>query len=162
MDFALSNPDLNKATGLDLSFDGFDFVVSDGLIEAVLTSLFEDALAPDAFLPAGDDRRGWWMTSLKPDMPNGSRLWLYRREKVMPDLVHRLKEDAESCLFWMIDAQEGVAAAVTAVEARFQRRPGTSGRGRIDGEIIITESRKARVLRLKMDQGNILFNEVVS
>lgn len=88
-----------------------DFVVSGGDLEAdrdletaVLISLFTDRRASsDDVVPDGsDDLRGCWMDAYT-DMPLGSRIWLLKREKIIPSTVAALKEYVKEALQWLLD-----------------------------------------------------------
>lgn len=118
MDIALRyDPDTKY---FDIPLDGGDLATDDGLESAVLLSLFTDRLAqPDDRLPDGSsNRRGYWTDGYYP-FQHGSRLWLIRREKMTPELLHRAREYAEESLQWLID--EDVVDSVT-VEVSAPRR----------------------------------------
>lgn len=78
---------------------------------AVMISLFTDArAAPDDRLPPGDgDRRGWWGNALGDD-PIGSRLWLLRRAKRLPETLNLARDYIREALAWLV--ADGIAARV--------------------------------------------------
>ena len=84
-----------------------DLQGDDGLMTAVIISLFTDARAhdddplPDERVGVSSDRRGWWGDCL-PDAQGeqtlesiGSRLWLLWREKDLDSVVARARQYAE-------------------------------------------------------------------
>lgn len=100
----------------DLALDerGADLAAGDGLLSAVLVSLFTDRRAnADDVIPDGtDDRRGSWQDQY-PDLAGdlqGSRLWLLAREKQLPDVLARAQTYAEESLAWML--ADGIARSV--------------------------------------------------
>lgn len=104
----------------DLAVQGGDLAADEGLVTAVILSLFTDRRAlPGDRLPDGtDDRRGWWADAYM-DRPMGSRLWLLHREKEQDEVLRRAKEYAEEALAWVVE--DGVAESVE-VEAWHVRR----------------------------------------
>lgn len=87
--------------------------VEDGILTAVIISLFTDRRADDNDqLPSGDDRRGWWgdiLSDIEGDRI-GSRLWLLSREKQLQSVINKAREYATESLLWMIE--DGVASGV--------------------------------------------------
>lgn len=95
--------------GADLAVASGDLLTDDGLLTAVVVSLFTDRQAePGDELPAGEtDRRGWWADATLPKLAGapdniGSRLWLLRREKQLPEVVARAREYATEALQWLL------------------------------------------------------------
>lgn len=93
-----------EGTGRDLQGD-------DGLLTAVIVSLFTDRRAndddplPDERIGALPDLRGWWGDYiLEEDSLDlmGSRLWLLAREKDMDVVVARAQQYAEEAVQWLI------------------------------------------------------------
>ncbi len=86
-----------------------DLAIDDGLLSAVVVSLFSDRLANGGDeLPAGEaDRRGWWADATLPGGKDriGSRLWLLRREKQLPEVVARARDYALEALQWLVDEE---------------------------------------------------------
>ena len=87
-----------------------DLLGDDGLLTAVIVSLFSDRRANDDD-PLPDERvgfrdpRGWWGDHiLEQDArdPLGSRLWLLFREKDMDVVVARAQQYAEEALQWLV------------------------------------------------------------
>lgn len=84
----------------------------DGLVTAVLTSLFtdrralDDDVVPDATRNQRDPR-GWWADAYS-DQPGdeiGSRLWLNESAKQLPIVLTQDREHAEEALRWLVDDQ---------------------------------------------------------
>jgi phage gp46-like protein len=104
------------------------------LVTAVYVSLFTDRRAgPDDKLPPGEtDRRGWW-GDLLDDQPIGSRLWLLRRAKHLPETLRLAQDYMREALAWLI--ADGIAAriAVTAAWQSPSRIAGTVTIHRLDG-----------------------------
>lgn len=105
------------ALGTDLQLAGGDLLTDDGLLSAVIISLFTNRLAdPGDELPAGEpERQGWWADATLPGGKDriGSKLWLLRREKQLPTVVARAQEYAQEALAWIVD--EGRANAVEVI-----------------------------------------------
>lgn len=110
------------ALGTDLQFAGGDLLKDDGLLTAVIISLFTNRLAePGDELPPGEpDRQGWWADATLPSLHAGggkdkigSKLWLLRREKQLPRVVARAQEYAQEALAWIV--AEGRAKAVEVI-----------------------------------------------
>lgn len=98
----------------DLALDGASLATEEGLRTAIIVSLFSDRRArdDDPLPQEGADRRGWWgdvAAAIEGDKI-GSRLWLLRREKLLPRTLERAREYAAEALQWLID--DGVASAV--------------------------------------------------
>ena len=113
---------------------GRDLCGDDGLLTAVVLSLFTDARAhdddtvPDARPGEPGDRRGWWGDALSPDAgPLGSRLWLLWREKDQDEVVIRAQEYARAALAWLVTDAAG-PLRVARLEVRAARvAPGYLG-----------------------------------
>ena len=78
------------------------------------------------------DRKGWWGDSV-PSVAGdkiGSRLWLLRRRKLVPDTLKDAKAYAEEALAWLIDDQ-----VVTAVTVTVERQ----GNDRMNLLVVLTE-----------------------
>jgi phage gp46-like protein len=108
---------IDFSQGADLVLDRALLGDDDGLLTAVLLSLFSDRQArPDDVLPnadhADDDRRGWWGDDLNDDVSDriGSRLWLNQSAKALPQVLVRDREYALEALQWMID--DGIASRI--------------------------------------------------
>jgi len=108
----------------DWSLAGPDLASDQGLLSAVLISLFTDRLAAaDDELPDNSgDRRGWWgdlpldqaNTGATPDLI-GSRLWLLVRQKQTQAVLNAAIGYAREALQWLID--DGVAARIDVAGA---------------------------------------------
>lgn len=116
----------NEASfGADLSLVGPVLATDDGLVTAVIISLFSDrrARADDALPQAGADRRGWWGDTLAADgRETGSRLWLYARSKALVSVLEDVRDAAREALAWL--TEDGIASAVDVITER-QRRGAT-------------------------------------
>ena len=90
----------------------------DGLTTAVLVSLFTDARASLADLPAGDtERRGWWGEQLDDDDDRfGSLLWLLERAKLTAETLALAERYTRDALQWILD--DGMAVSIDAATAR--------------------------------------------
>jgi len=131
MDIAMTNP---TGMGFDFAHDATDLIISDGLKELLINALFRDARAPLDLLNPDEDPRGHWSTDLTGDTPDGSLLWLLRREKITPDMPHRVADLMEKACAFMVSATEGPAAPVVRVQASCQK---ANQRGRIEGSLIL-------------------------
>jgi len=110
---AMTNTAPDQPPAFDIELGGFDLASESGLRTAVLLSLFTDRRAEADDALDDDDRRGWWADAY-PSIDRdqfGSRLWLLRREKQMPQVLARAREYAEQALRWLID--DGIATRVT-------------------------------------------------
>lgn len=112
-----------------------DLQGDEGLMTAVIISLFTDARAhdddplPDERAGVPSDRRGWWGDCL-PDAQGeqtlesiGSRLWLLWREKDLDSVVARARQYAGEALAWL--TREGHVSALRVSVERVQ--PGHLG-----------------------------------
>lgn len=108
----------DKEMGGDLSIVQNDIALDGGLDSAILLSLFCDrrALEVDVLPDRGTDRGGWWGDAFPPvaDDRIGSRLWLLRREKQLPEALKRAAEYAREALQWLL---EDKVAATLDVQA---------------------------------------------
>jgi Mu-like prophage protein gp46 len=94
----------NNHGSLALTADG-DLLTDAGLETAILISLFTDRRAGEHDeLPATEtDRRGWWGNDLEDTAEEiGSKLWLLRREKQLPEVIVRAEEYARAALAWLV------------------------------------------------------------
>jgi phage gp46-like protein len=85
-----------------------------GLDTAVTISLFSDAQRR-ATDPAAPLRGGWWGDALEADAI-GSRLWVFARSGLSPDVLRGIESAAKDALKWLV--KDGVATSVTAVATR--------------------------------------------
>ncbi len=108
------SPDLKEFDfSLGTSTFGGDLLGDNGLLTAVILSLFTDARAhaddplPDERVGIPSDLRGWWGDCLGVDETRpfslGSRLWLLSREKELPVVVARAQEYAQEALNWLVE-----------------------------------------------------------
>lgn len=106
--------------GIDFSVTGGDLARDDGVVSAVLISLFTDrrALPTDEIPDGSGNRRGWWGDLLNDDPADriGSRLWTLDRLKVTPENLRRTQEIAEEALAWMITDKVVTEVNVEAIE----------------------------------------------
>lgn len=122
-DIATLYADLNQGVyvdlgdGCDYALDAVGFVEDDGLLTAVILSLFTDRVANSGdVIPDGShDVRGWWGDSFPVVAGDliGSRLWLLRRSKQLSPVLLNAQDYATESLQWLVD--DGVAQSVTAV-----------------------------------------------
>jgi len=129
MDLALNFDAKNLRS--DLAVSAGDLASDGGLASAVVVSLFTDARAlpgdrlPDEAAPPWDqlsvpqafsDRRGFWGDAIDPILANGkqrvtgSRLWLLRREKMLPETLARAEAYAREALAWLVE--DGIARRI--------------------------------------------------
>jgi phage gp46-like protein len=104
----------------DLMLNGPDLATEAGLETAIHISLNTDGRAhADDVIPDGSgDRRGWWGDAFA-DVDGdeiGSRLWLLKRAKILPETIQRAQDYAGQALAWLV--QDGVAKAVNAEAVR--------------------------------------------
>lgn len=97
---------------------GADLASDDGLLTAVIISLFTDA--PASALEAANaglsDRRGWWGDAYADEAGDvmGSKLWLLRREKRTAATLERARQYATEALAWLVSDGVAESVAVTA------------------------------------------------
>jgi len=95
---ALNSP---KVDGLDIRFDGIDFVQEETFTTAITLALFTDGRASDSdTLPTehDEDPRGWWGDSIL-NMQTGSTAWLYaERGKLHKDTLLSVRSAYENAL----------------------------------------------------------------
>jgi phage gp46-like protein len=115
---------------------GGDLETAPPLVTAVYVSLFTDARArDDDRLAEGDtDRRGWW-GNLLDDQPIGSRLWLLRRAKHLPETLRLARDYIREALSWLL--ADGIAASLD-IAAEWQ------GASRIAATIVIHRAQGGR------------------
>ena len=99
----------------DLAIEGGGLATDDGLVTAIMISLFTDARArEDDPLPyPGADRRGWWgdTANVNDNDAIGSRLWLLEREKLTEATRNRARDYVREALAWL--TEDGIARDVT-------------------------------------------------
>lgn len=98
----------NAATNYaDWVMNGPALAMGGDLQSAIIISLFSDRLAqPGDVIPDGsNDPRGWWGDD---DVPLGSRLWLLRRSKQIPETLQKAYDYIAEAVQWLID--DGVVA----------------------------------------------------
>jgi phage gp46-like protein len=88
-----------------------DWVQSGSVLEtgndlesAIIISLFSDRIAAvgDVIPDGSGDPRGWWADT---DVPIGSRLWLLKRSKQIPETLQRAYDYIAEALQWLLDDQ---------------------------------------------------------
>ena len=123
----------------DLSMDGDDLLMDNGLESAVLISLFTDARADQDELPYTDaDPRGWVFEDVD-GITFGSKLWLLERSKLTSETLALAEDYARTALEWMLT--DGVASEVEVSAIR------------LDGTILclnVTISKNGKVLFNKL------------
>ena len=99
----------------DMALEAGDVTLGDGLVEAVILSLFTDARAP-ADMDVPGDRRGWWGDGdAQAPRPLGSLLWTLAREKETDETRLRARDYARQALAWMPASDEPAVADVVGV-----------------------------------------------
>lgn len=103
----------------DLAIVDGDLVTDEGLLTAVLLSLYTDrrALPEDELPDGGTDRRGCWIDAYS-DRQVGSRLWLISREKELDSVLRRAEEYAREALAWITEDRIAEAVEVEAIHLR--------------------------------------------
>lgn len=104
----------------DLSVSDDDLLADEGLVTAVLLSLFVDRRAePDDVLPSGDaDRRGWLgdeFAAVEGDR-YGSRLWLLDRAKRTPGIAREAEGYVREAVAWMLEDKVSDRVEVTVTD----------------------------------------------
>lgn len=108
-----------------LTLDAVPHDAADPLVRAVIISLFTWRRANADDVPPEGERMGWWGDSV-PTIANdriGSRLWLLRREKLLPATLQRAEGYARESLQWLIDDGLVLAVAVSASRDGLERVP---------------------------------------
>jgi phage gp46-like protein len=74
------------------------------LQSAIVISLFSDRIAAvgDVIPDGSNDPRGWWADT---DVPIGSRLWLLKRSKQIPETLQLAYDYIAEALQWLLDDQ---------------------------------------------------------
>lgn len=88
----------------------------DDLARAVIISLFSWSRAHDDDEVEGRRMGFWGDTYGETGEVTGSRLWLLRRQKILPTTVERCRQYAQEALAWMVD--DGVAESVSVKAER--------------------------------------------
>ncbi|MBP1314270.1 phage GP46 family protein [Herbaspirillum sp. 1130] len=110
-------------TGADYALDGVLLQDDDGLVTAVVMSLFTDAEAKvDDVLPdeTSTDRRGFW-GDLFPTVEGdkiGSRLWLNAAAKQLKSVLRTDERYAAEALQWLVDDGIAEGLEITATNPR--------------------------------------------
>lgn len=104
-----------NAGNADVTLDGTDLAVEQGLITAALLSLFLDRRAEDDDVPpSGEptDRRGWWGDEFAEVAGDkiGSRLWLLARSKATFETALKCEEYVREATAWFVE--DGVVASI--------------------------------------------------
>lgn len=96
-----------------------DLSQADVLVRAVLISLFTWRRAKPDDITEGE-KMGWWGDGVEPPAVNdriGSRLWLLRRAKLVPQTINAAREYAQEALAWLVE--DGAAVRVDVTAERF-------------------------------------------
>lgn len=122
MDIRIQHTNMDGVIGFDLSMDGTQFSIDQGLETSVIISLFTDRRADaDEVLPDGSgDLRGWFGDSMAEVVGDriGSLLWLLWREKQTQKVLVRARDYARDALKWLVE--DGLAKRAD-VEASYPR-----------------------------------------
>lgn len=109
--------------GADIALEGPQLVQDNGLLTAIIISLFTDYRAgrDDPLPDPGADRRGFWGDTLSRNagFELGSKLWLLSRSKQLPSVLVTARDYADQALAWLREDQ--VAARITTT-AQFAKR----------------------------------------
>jgi phage gp46-like protein len=83
---------------------GSALLTGNDLESAIIISLFTDRIAAvgDVIPDGSNDPRGWWADT---DVPIGSRLWLLRRSKQIPETLQKAYDYIAEALQWLLDDQ---------------------------------------------------------
>ena len=108
---------------LDIKIEPTGIVADDGLETAVYISLFTDQRCDVEEIPLFETtgQRGWWgdlLSEVDGDRI-GSKFWLLKREKTLPQTLQKFIDYAKFSLQWMIE--DGIAEDVV-VDAEFLRQ----------------------------------------
>ncbi len=131
----------------DVFYEFGDLTREEGLITAVLISLYTDRRASSGdVIDNPEDKKGWW-GDLVPDTGDriGSKLWQYSRSKTTQDTLVKVKKILKECLQWMID--DGVAKKIEVTTERF----GTVGNDKLGAIIKIYRRKEDESLTIKFD-----------
>lgn len=92
------------ANHADFVQNGAVLATGNDLQSAIIISLFSDRIAqPGDVIPDGsNDPRGWWADN---DVPIGSRMWLLKRSKQIPETSQLAYTYIAEALQWLIDDQ---------------------------------------------------------
>lgn len=96
-----------------------DLSQADVLVRAVLISLFTWRRAKPEDITDGE-KMGWWGDGVEAPVVNdciGSRLWLLRRAKLVPQTINAAREYAQEALAWLVE--DGAAVRVDVTAERF-------------------------------------------
>lgn len=117
------NPDSGTA---DWQLASYGLLTGDDLETAIIISFFTDRVAgQDDPLPVGGDPRGWCLDD--PKYPIGSRMWLLRRAKQIPETAGRARDYLIESVQWLID--DGVVS-------RFDIKTAWVGAGRLGAAVV--------------------------
>ena len=83
---------------------GAVLMTGNDLESAIIISLFSDRIAAvgDVIPDGTNDPRGWWADT---DVPIGSRLWLLKRSKQIPETLQKAYDYIAEALQWLLDDQ---------------------------------------------------------
>ena len=135
-DIKLAFDGISILSGSDIEYKNGDLVREEGLVTAVLISLYTDRRASkDDEIDNQNDKRGWW-GDLAPETGDriGSKLWQYERSTSSQSNITKIKQAIENCLQWMID--DGVAKKIIVSLEKF----GEAGNYRLGAAISIYKS----------------------
>ncbi len=113
------NPDTREG---DITLGKGDLIRDNGLVTAVIISLFTDRRANDSDNFDNDDQKGWWgdqVSEVEGDLI-GSRLWLLNRSAARENVSILAKEYIFEALEWMIE--DGVVAKIDVDTFTFCRQ----------------------------------------
>jgi phage gp46-like protein len=106
---------LNTDNGyFDISWtDSGDIATAQSLDTAILMSIFEEARATPAEVPAAPLRRGWLGNEFA-DLEQGSKLWEFTHERVTATMLSELGVVIQNAMSWMVDTHVAERVAVSS------------------------------------------------
>lgn len=108
VDIAVIQDEETGRFDIAIDSDG-DLLKTQGFDTAIKMSLHCERRASAAEVPVAQRRRGWWgnVASNLEDFEIGSKLWLLRQERLVPDVINRARDFVSRGLAWLVD--EGFA-----------------------------------------------------
>lgn len=118
MDISLLFP--QGSISADILIDAPGLKTGDDLESAIIISIFTDRRAndDDKLLP-NEDPRGWFGDTFSPYRNDkiGSRLWLLRRGKMLPETLVKAREYVLEALRWLVD--DNIVSSVNVTTERY-------------------------------------------
>ena len=110
---------------LDIPVDGNDLEGTDGLLTAIIVSLFTDARGNSSVVADAYKRRGWVgnLLTLNEGYELGSTLWLLEQARLNQNTAIAAEGYARKSLQWMID--DGIVDVIEVEFVQTSVREGT-------------------------------------